>query len=47
MLATLAGKADGLAGTTVHFRDQGDTKNRVTATVDANGNRTAVAVDGT
>lgn len=46
MLAALAGKMDGLAGTTVHARDQADTKNRITATVDANGNRTAVAVDG-
>ena len=46
-LAASAGKADGLAGTTVHFRDQADAKNRVTATVDASGNRTAVAVDGT
>lgn len=46
MLAALAGKMDGLAGTTVHARDQADSKNRITATVDANGNRTAVAVDG-
>lgn len=47
MLAALAGKADGLAGVTVHYRDQADSKNRITATVDANGNRTVVTVDGT
>jgi hypothetical protein len=45
VLAALAGKADGLAGTTVHFRDQADGKNRITATVDANGNRTAITLD--
>lgn len=44
-LATLGGKADGLATTTVHYRDLADTKNRVTATVDADGNRTAVTLD--
>jgi hypothetical protein len=40
--AAAAGKVDGADGTTVHLRNLGDTKNRVTATVDANGNRTAV-----
>ncbi|MBI5255532.1 MAG: hypothetical protein HY855_03460, partial [Burkholderiales bacterium] len=44
-LATLGGKADGLATTTVHYRDLADSKNRVTATVDADGNRTAVTLD--
>ncbi|MGX9145933.1 hypothetical protein [Mesorhizobium sp. 128a] len=43
--AALYGKANGLAGTTVHYRDAADTKNRLTATVDADGNRTAVTVD--
>lgn len=45
--ATLVGKADGLAGVTVHYRDVADTKNRITATVDASGNRTAVTLDAT
>lgn len=43
--AALAGKADGGSTVTMHFRDQADTKNRITATVDANGNRTAVTLD--
>ncbi|MER9814293.1 hypothetical protein [Mesorhizobium sp. M0129] len=43
--AALYGKANGLAGTTVHYRDAADTKNRITATVDADGNRSAVTVD--
>jgi hypothetical protein len=45
--AALFGKADGLSGTTVHYRDVGDTKNRITATVDSDGNRTAVTLDET
>lgn len=45
MLSALGGKADGAATTTMHFRDQADSKNRITATVDANGNRTAVTLD--
>lgn len=45
--ATLAGKSDGGESTTNHFRDIADTKNRITATVDAAGNRTAVTVDVT
>lgn len=46
LLAAVAfGKASGLAGTTATFRDTGDTKDRVVATVDANGNRTAVTTD--
>lgn len=43
--AALLGKADGLDTTTVHFRDLADAKNRITATVDANGNRTAITLD--
>jgi hypothetical protein len=39
------GKASGMATTTAVLRDLGDTKNRVSATVDANGNRTAVTLD--
>jgi hypothetical protein len=45
MLSTLCGKATGLEGTTVTFRNTADTKNRVIATVDSNGNRTAVTLD--
>lgn len=47
LTAAMAGKADGLATTTVHYRDVADTKNRITATVDADGNRTAVTLDAT
>lgn len=42
--ATLA-KLAGAATTTVEIRDVSDTKIRVTASVDADGNRTAVTVD--
>lgn len=46
--AAEAGKASGLATTTVTLRNAvADTKNRITATVDANGNRTAVTTDVT
>lgn len=45
--AALYGKANGLDGTTVHFRDAADAKNRLTATVDSDGNRTAVTTDAT
>jgi hypothetical protein len=45
--ATLFGKADGLATVTVHYRDLADTKNRISATVDADGNRTALTLDAT
>lgn len=44
MLAVLAGKSSNDGAT---FRDVGDTKARVTATVDSNGNRTAVTTDAT
>lgn len=43
--AVLAGKSSGAAGPTIVFRDIADTKDRVTATVDAIGNRTAVTTD--
>ena len=47
-LAALAGKASGMATTTAVFRNaQADTKNRITATVDADGNRSAVTLDAT
>lgn len=45
MLAESAGKVS-VSGTTVTFRDQADTKNRITATVDSNGQRTSVTTDG-
>jgi hypothetical protein len=47
ILAAVAGKADSFPAGPVHYRDQADLKNRITATVDANGNRSAVTVDGT
>lgn len=43
--AVLMGKASGLATTTAVYRDIGDSKDRITATVDADGNRTAVTRD--
>jgi hypothetical protein len=46
-LAALAGKASGLAGVTAVYRAADDSKDRITATVDANGNRTAVTIDAT
>lgn|SRR5262245_5311793 len=45
MLAALAGKASGMATTTAVFRDTNDSKDRITATVDADGNRSAVTLD--
>lgn len=47
-LAVLTGKASGLGTTTAVYRDTADSKNRISATVDADGNRTAVGTrDGT
>lgn len=43
--SALAGKASGLGTTTAVFRDLADTKDRISATVDADGNRTAVTRD--
>ncbi len=45
LLAAAGGKVDGAASTTVHLRDQADTLNRITATVDSSGNRTAVTLN--
>jgi hypothetical protein len=45
MLSAIAGKASGLAGTTAAYRDMADSKDRISATVDASGNRTAVTRD--
>lgn len=47
MLSVLTGKSTGGGTTSVAFRDMADSKNRVDATVDADGNRTAVSRDGT
>jgi hypothetical protein len=47
MAAALLGKASGLATTTAVYRDVGDSKDRITATVDADGNRSAVTLDAT
>ena len=47
VLAATAGKLSGAATTTITIRNVGDTKDRITATVDTSGNRTAVTTDGT
>lgn len=46
ILAACAGKLSGAATTTVTIRNVGDTKDRIVATVDSDGNRTAVTTDG-
>lgn len=43
--AALGGKASGLATTTAVYRDIADSKDRITATVDADGNRSAITRD--
>ena len=43
--SSLFGKASGLATTTANYRDISDTKERIIATVDDNGNRTTVLLD--
>ena len=45
--AALVGKLSGAATTTVTIRNVGDTTSRIVATVDENGNRTAVTTDAT
>jgi len=47
MASVLLGKMSGGGTATEVFRDLGDTKDRVTATVDASGNRSAVTRDAT
>ena|SRR3990167_5460669 len=47
ILASAAAKLSGAATTNVLIRDINDTKNRINATVDANGNRTVVVLDVT
>lgn len=46
ILAALTGKSAGGGTSTITFRDIGDTKDRISATIDANRNRTAVTRDG-
>jgi len=46
LLAVCAGKSSGGGTSTAVFRDNADLKPRMTATVDASGNRTAVTLDG-
>jgi hypothetical protein len=43
--SALLGKGSGLATTTAKYRDLADTKDRITATVDASGNRSAITLD--
>lgn len=45
LMAVLAGKSGGGGTDTLTFQDLGDTKARITATVDGNGNRTSVVLD--
>jgi hypothetical protein len=47
MSAAILGKASGMETTTAVFRDVNDSKNRISATVDVDGNRTAVTLDAT
>lgn len=47
ILAASAGKLSGAATSTVVIRNVGDSKDRITALVDADGNRSAVTVDVT
>jgi hypothetical protein len=43
--AVMAGKSSGGGGATITFRDLADSKDRIVATVDSNGNRTAITRD--
>lgn len=47
MASVLLGKVTGAGTGTEHFRDLADTKDRVVATVDNSGNRTAITLDAT
>ena len=47
MLSALAGKVSGANTTSIAFRDVGDSKNRISATVDQYGNRNVVTIDKT
>jgi hypothetical protein len=45
-LAALAGKVSGAGTTSITIRSADDTADRIVATVDSNGNRSAVTLDG-
>lgn len=47
ILAAVAGKSNSHAAGTPRYRNQADDKDRISATTDADGNRTAVTLDGT
>jgi hypothetical protein len=47
ILSALAGKISGASTSTIVIRDVGDSTDRITATVDSDGNRSAVTVDAT
>ncbi len=47
MAAAMAGKVSGAGTTSVKIRDLADSKDRITATVDENGNRSAVTLNTT
>lgn len=46
-MSALSGKSAGGGTVTLTFRDVADAKDRITATVDENGNRTTMVLDGT
>ena len=46
-MAALANKLAGAGSTQITIRDLADSKNRITATVDSDGNRTSVTLDAT
>ena len=46
IIAALAGKSNGGGTATIKFRNIADDGDRITATVDANGNRTAITISG-
>ncbi|CAB4137002.1 hypothetical protein UFOVP313_46 [uncultured Caudovirales phage] len=45
ILAAVAGKVSGAGSSTITIRDSSDTKNRITASVDSQGNRTSIIYD--
>jgi len=46
ILAAVSGKSSGAGTETLRFRDSTDTVDRITATVDGQGNRTNVVLNG-
>jgi len=44
-LAALAGKSDGAGSALQHFRDQADSLDRITASMDVSGNRLSITLD--